>query len=418
MKHQYKQLLRSGNFMTGFVIFVALLIFTLLYPVFVPGNPLQMIGFNSFIPPGTYVSLYDSLDDSVFVYTLRVPGADEARMDNLLPDDSRQSMVEWLIRAGIPEDEIDITDTHGLLDLWWNYYDSEERLDGMTIADHRYYQRLDNRVSGIFDIMDVHIYTMDPETEEYQFHGAISTTDHVNLRDVVNVVRLPLGTDNFGRNMLTQLVAATVTSLRIGLIAGSIATLIGLTLGLIAGYKGGIIDEIIMFFSNLFTVIPGFVILILIAYSIGQAGRSITAVGVVIGLTAWVWTTRSIRSQVLSLRNRDHVNLSKLSGHSMPRILVNDILPYIVSYVVMAFILQVSSAILAEAGLSMLGLGPRTTDVPTLGIMMNWAMTYSAHLTGAWWAYYPVLLVIALISFSLNLINTGLDQVFNPQLRD
>ena len=418
MKHQYKQLLRSGNFMTGFIIFVALLIFTFLYPIFVPGNPLQMIGFNSFIPPGTYVSLYDSLDDSVFVYTLRVPGADEARMDNLLSDDSRQSMVEWLIRAGIPEDEIDIEYTHGLLDLWWNYYDPEERLDGMTLADHRYYQRLDNRVSGIFDIMDVHIYTMDPETEEYQFHGAINTTDHVNLRDVVNVVRLPLGTDNFGRNMLTQLVAAIVTSLRIGLIAGSIATLIGLTLGLIAGYKGGIIDEIIMFFSNLFTVIPGFVILILIAYSIGQAGRSITAVGVVIGLTAWVWTTRSIRSQVLSLRNRDHVNLSKLSGHSMPKILVNDILPYIVSYVVMAFILQVSSAILAEAGLSMLGLGPRTTDVPTLGIMMNWAMTYSAHLTGAWWAYYPVLLVIALISFSLNLINTGLDQVFNPQLRD
>jgi peptide/nickel transport system permease protein len=218
--------------------------------------------------------------------------------------------------------------------------------------------------------------------------------------------------------MLTQLVAAIATSLRIGLIAGSIATLIGLTLGLLAGYVGGIVDDIIMFFSNIFTVIPGFVILILIAYSIGQAGRSVTAVGVVIGITAWVWTTRSIRSQVLSLRNRDHVNLSKLSGHSLPRILVNDILPYIVSYVVMAFILQVSTAILAEAGLSMLGLGPRTTDVPTLGIMMNWAMTYSAHLTGAWWAYYPVLLVIALISFSLNLINTGLDQVFNPQLRN
>jgi ABC-type dipeptide/oligopeptide/nickel transport system permease subunit len=83
----------------------------------------------------------------------------------------------------------------------------------------------------------------------------------------------------------------------------------------------------------------------------------------------------------------------------------------------MAFILQVSSAILMEAQLSMLGLGPKTTIVPTLGLMMNWAMLYSAHLNGAWWAYYPVLLVIALISFSLNLMNTGLDQVFNPQLR-
>ena len=417
MRHQYKQLLRSGNFMTGFIILASLLIFTALYPIFVPGNPLAMIGFNSFIPPGTYVSLYDSVDESVFVYTLRIPGADEARIDNLLPQESRESMRDWLIRAGIPEEEIDITYAHTVLELWWANYDPEERLEGMTLADHRYYQRLDNRVSRIFDISDIHLYRLNPETEEVEFSTAITTTDHVNLRDVVNVHRLPLGTDNFGRNMLTQLVAAIGTSLRIGLIAGGIATLIGLTLGLLAGYIGGIVDDIIMFFSNLFTVIPGFVILILIAYSIGQAGRSVTAVGVVIGVTAWVWTTRSIRSQVLSLRNRDHVNLSKLSGHSVPRILVNDILPYIVSYVVMAFILQVSTAILAEAGLSMLGLGPRTTDVPTLGIMMNWAMTYSAHLTGAWWAYYPVLLVIALISFSLNLMNTGLDQVFNPQLR-
>ncbi|MFA9404178.1 MAG: ABC transporter permease, partial [Anaerolineales bacterium] len=94
------------------------------------------------------------------------------------------------------------------------------------------------------------------------------------------------------------------------------------------------------------------------------------------------------------------------------------ILPFIASYVVMAFILQISTAILAEAALSILGLGPRTTEVPTLGLMMNWAMIYSAHLMGKWWAYFPVLLVIALIAFSLNLMNTGLDQVFNPALRD
>jgi len=85
---------------------------------------------------------------------------------------------------------------------------------------------------------------------------------------------------------------------------------------------------------------------------------------------------------------------------------------------VMAFILQISSAILAEAQLSILGLGPRTTVEATLGLMMNWAMLYSAHLNGSWWAYFPVILMIAMISFSLNLMNTGLDQVFNPTLRD
>jgi ABC-type dipeptide/oligopeptide/nickel transport system permease subunit len=97
---------------------------------------------------------------------------------------------------------------------------------------------------------------------------------------------------------------------------------------------------------------------------------------------------------------------------------MTDILPYFASYVVMAFILQISSAILSEAQLSLLGLGPSTTKTATLGLMMNWAMLYSAHLGGSWWAYFPVIGVIALISFSLNLMNTGLDQVFNPTLRD
>jgi peptide/nickel transport system permease protein len=121
---------------------------------------------------------------------------------------------------------------------------------------------------------------------------------------------------------------------------------------------------------------------------------------------------------VISLRNRDHVNLSKLSGHSLPHIIINDILPYIASYVIMALILQISGAILAEAALSILGLGPRTTEMPTLGLMMQWAMIYQAQILGKWWAYFPVIIVIALIAFSLNLMNTGLDQVFNPSLRD
>ena len=246
----------------------------------------------------------------------------------------------------------------------------------------------------------------------------ISDTDYVNVNDVANVITLPLGTDNFGRDVLKELVSAIGTSLLIGLVAGCIATFIGLLLGLLSGYVGGVLDDIVMFITNIFTVIPSFVLLILINYSIGQENRGAMVVALVIGLTSWTWTTRSVRSQVISLRNRDHVNLSKLSGHSLVRIVLTDILPYIASYVVMAFILQISSAILSEAQLSLLGLGPKTTEVPTLGLMMNWAMLYSAHLGGKWWAYFPVIGVIALISFSLNLMNTGLDQVFNPTLRD
>jgi peptide/nickel transport system permease protein len=223
-----------------------------------------------------------------------------------------------------------------------------------------------------------------------------------------------LGTDNFGRDVMAELAAGTRTSLIIGLIAGTIATLIGLTIGLLAGYTGGQADNFLSSVTNIFIVIPSFVILVLVSVSINA--RSFWTTGIVIGITSWPWTARSVRAQTTSLRNRDHVNLSKLSGHSMPRIIFRDILPYIASYVVMAFILQVASGILSEAQISMLGLGPR--NVASLGLMMNWAVFFSALPTGAWWAFLPVVLMIALINFSLNLMNSGLDQIFNPQIRN
>jgi len=416
MKNTIRQVFSSAKFVTGFVIFSSIMLLVIIYPIFNPGDPLQMIGYNSFIKPGTYMPLYDSLETSR-VYTIQLDDADEKRIaGKLLPAD-REAMKKWLVLYGLPEDTIDIEDTEALLSLWWNNYSADVRLEGATIADRRAYARLDQKLHGLFDFEDLLVYAVNPDTGEYEQSKVVTGTDYINISDVTNVRVLPLGTDNFGRDTLKQLVAAIVTSLWIGLVAGAIATLIGLLLGLLAGYVGGMVDDIIMFFTNLFTVIPGFVLLILISYSIGQGSRGTTVVAIVIGFTSWVWTTRSVRSQVISLRNRDHVNLSKLSGHTLPRIIIADILPYIASYVVMAFILQISSAILVEAQLSMLGLGPKTTEVPTLGLMMNWAMSYTAHLSGAWWAYYPVLLVIALISFSLNLMNTGLDQIFNPQLR-
>ncbi|MDR0325875.1 MAG: ABC transporter permease [Oscillospiraceae bacterium] len=416
MKNTLRQVFRSGKFVTGFVIFSAILLLAVIYPIISPGNPLQMIGLNSFIKPGTYVSVYDSLNTQR-TYTFKLPGAAEKRIDSKLSNEDRLNIKDYLLRFGLPEEAVDIEQTHDLLALWWNNYDPELRL-GSTIAENRYFARLDDKLAGIFESEDIEVGELDPDTGEYVRKKMVTETDYVNVSDVANVIRLPLGTDNFGRDTFRELVSAIGTSLQIGLIAGTVATLIGLLLGLLAGYLGGVADDIIMFFSNLFTVIPGFVLLILIAYSIDQSQRGVTTVAIVIGLTSWVWTTRSVRAQVISLRSRDHVNLSKLSGHSLPRLIITDILPYIASYVVMAFILQISSGILAEAGLSMLGLGPKTTDTATLGLMMDWAMRYTAHISGAWWAYYPVVLVIALVSFSLNLMNTGLDQIFNPQLRD
>ena len=416
MKHTLRQVFHSGKFVAGFCILVALLLLIAIYPLFVKGDPLAIIGQGTFFPPGTYVNTYDSIY-APNTYTLNLKDAAANRIAQRLPEKDREEMKTWLVAYGIPEEQIDVNDIKALLDIWFENYDPNESL-GMIYAKQRYYQRLNDSIRNLLSIEGVILAEKNPETGERQEVGIVNQTDYVNINEVANVRVLPLGTDNFGRDVLTELVRATAVSLEIGLVAGVIATLIGLTLGLLAGYIGGWVDDFIMFITNLFTVIPSFVLLILISFSIGQEKRGAVTIAIVIGLTSWVWTTRAVRSQVMSLRNRDHVNLSKLSGHSIFYIITHDIFPYIASYVVMALILQISSAILAEASLSILGLGPRTTDVPTLGLMMNWAMIYQAHIMGRWWAYLPVIIMIALITFSMNLMNTGLDQVFNPTLRE
>ncbi len=416
MKHTIKEVFRSPKFVIGFSILMAVLLIVIVYPLLVSDEPLEIIGLGTFFEPGIYVNVYDSVGSRA--YTLNLDDAAEKRINSKLGEQERLDIQEWLLDYGIPEEEIDIEDTEKILEQWENNYDSSLRFKGMTSARKKYFARLDASLEGILATEGVIIAVENEETNALEQKAIIEQTDFVNINQVPNVRVLPLGTDNFGRDMLTELISATGTSLKIGFVAGLIATLIGLTLGLLSGYIGGWVDDIIMFITNLFTVIPSFVLLVLISYSIGQEQRGAVTVAVVIGFTSWVWTTRAVRAQVISLRNRDHVNLSKLSGHSIIHIIVADILPYIASYVVMAFILQISSGILAEAGLSILGLGPKTTDVPTLGLMMNWAMIYSAHIMGKWWAYFPVIAIIALISFSMNLMNTGLDQVFNPALRD
>ncbi len=412
MKNTLRNVLHSPRFMTGFIIYMAMLLIVIIYPLVNPGNPLEQIGKDSFLSPGTYFSVYDA--NNTDTVTISLPDAAVNRAESVISTQDRETMISWLTAAGIDTSGVDTSNDSlaDLIALWQANYSQDIKPEGYkTNAQRRNIRTLNTRVESLANAGEQTV-TKGEDSEK------ISDTAYAKVDDVANVVNLPLGTDNFGRDTLRELISATGTSMLIGLIAGTIATAIGLIFGLLAGYLGGIVDDILMFVANVFTVIPSFVLLILIYYSVGQSARGTTTCAIIIGLTSWVWTARSVRSQVISLRNRDHVNLSKLSGHSLFRIILTDILPYIASYVVMAFILQVSSGILAEAQLSLLGLGPKTTEVPTLGLMMNWAMLYSAYLNGSWWAYFPVILVIALISFSLNLMNTGLDQVFNPTLRD
>ncbi|MBO2516404.1 MAG: ABC transporter permease [Clostridiales bacterium] len=422
MRHMIRNVFHSPKFVWGFGIFVFILIFCIVYPLFNPGNPLEMLQVGGFAAPGTYVNVYDTVaadinKEETLKIKFRLPGADEKRLESVLSADDRNTMLKFLAKVGVDTSEVDVEDLDQLLELWEKYFDPTSQPKGITRADWNKYKRINNAINRISSTDRRSVSEKDQDGQMAAV-GDFSSIDYVSVDEVANHITLPLGTDNFGRDMLKELVSATLTSVEMGFIAGTVATIIGLLFGLLAGYVGGVLDDIITFITNLFTVIPGFVLLILISFSIGQEQRGVTTVALVIGLTGWTWTARSVRSQVISLRNRDHVNLSKLSGHSLFRIILSDILPYIMSYVVMAFILQVSSGILSEAQLSLLGLGPKSTETPTLGLMMNWSMLYKAHTSGYWWAYFPIILTIAGVSFSLNLMNTGLDQVFNPALRD
>lgn len=222
-----------------------------------------------------------------------------------------------------------------------------------------------------------------------------------------------LGTDNFGRDVLAQLMYGTRTSLWIGLVGGVVATLIGVTVGTVAGYRGGWIEEALMGLTNVLITIPSIVVLILL--SIAVDSRSATVMGVIIGITAWPWTARAVRAQTSSLKTREHIDIARISGVGTLEIMLVEVLPYMLSYIGMAFVLQFSEGILSEATLSMLGLGPFQTV--SLGVMLNWALLWEAVRVGAWWAFIPPTIFLAITSFSLMLMNAGMDEVFNPRLR-
>ena len=204
------------------------------------------------------------------------------------------------------------------------------------------------------------------------------------------------------------------SSLYVGLVAGIIATTIGVLIGLFGGFRGGWIDEVLNMLTNIFIVIPQFVILVLISSAV-KDGRSLTLIGLIIGLTAWSWSARAVRAQASSLRSRDHISLAKINGASTLNIVIKHVLPYLLSYVFMVFIMQVSSGILSEASISMIGLGP--LDSTSLGIILNQAKDNGALSDGIWIAFLPATIIITLTVFALFLINTSMEGVFNPRLR-
>jgi peptide/nickel transport system permease protein len=224
----------------------------------------------------------------------------------------------------------------------------------------------------------------------------------------------PFGTDRTGRDLLAVMVAGTPLTLRIGLLAGVLGLGIGTLLAFVSGYYGGVIDTIIRSVVDVGLTIPSLLVMIIIAVSVRES-LTVDQMGLIVGSLAWMWPARTIRAQVLTLRERGWVQLARLSGMGGPEIIVREMIPNLAPYLASGLAGAVATAILASIGLEALGLGPMSS--PTIGMTIYWAIYYSAILQGMWWWWMPPIVILIVLFMGLFLVATGLDEVANPRLR-
>jgi peptide/nickel transport system permease protein len=224
----------------------------------------------------------------------------------------------------------------------------------------------------------------------------------------------PLGSDRQGRDLLAVMIVGTGLTVYVGLLAGFVGVAIGTTLALIAAYYGGVVDTIIRGVVDVGLTIPPLLVLILLAVSIGE-GLTVSQMALVVAALAWLWPTRTIRSQVLSLKERAYIQVARLSGASGRRIIFLELMPNLLPYLAATLVGAVSSAVLAAIGLELIGLG--SIEAPTLGMTIYWVNYYSALLHGMWWWFLPPVLVIIVLFVGLFSVSSGLDELANPRTR-
>jgi peptide/nickel transport system permease protein len=223
----------------------------------------------------------------------------------------------------------------------------------------------------------------------------------------------PLGSDTAGRDVLALIVAGTPPTYLIGLVAGLLAVGIGTIVGLVSGYVRGAADTLIRTAVDVTLGIPALAVVIVMAAVLGAL--SPLQLGVVIAILAWAYPARQIRSQVLSLREQQFVFIARLSGEGPLRIMLGEILPNILPFVMAAFVASVSFSILVAVGLQLLGLG---VGEPTLGLVLQLAITGGALSRGMWWWWAPPAVILSALFLGLFLVSTAVDRFANPRLRE
>jgi peptide/nickel transport system permease protein len=224
----------------------------------------------------------------------------------------------------------------------------------------------------------------------------------------------PFGTDRQGRDLLAVMVAGTPLTLRIGFIAGFFGVGFGAILAFTAAYYRGWVDTIIRGIADIGLTVPGLLVLIIIAVSL-KGTLTVNEMAAIVASLAWLNPTRTIRSQVLTLRERGFVEIARLNGMSGPEIIFYELMPNLLPYLAATLVASISSAILASVGLEVLGLGP--VEAPTLGMTLYWVNFNAAIINGWWWWWLAPLVVILLVFLGLFFLTVGLDEIANPRLR-
>ena len=219
------------------------------------------------------------------------------------------------------------------------------------------------------------------------------------------------GTNGQGQDVFAQTICGARQTLLVGFSAAILVVIIGALIGGIAGYYGGRTDDLLSLLINIFLVMPGLPLMVILASYLPPTPG--TLLGVLV-FTGWAWNARVIRSQMMTFRNRDFVSAAIISGESNIRIIIVEIMPRMLSLLASSFIGASIYAIGAQVGLEFLGLGDVSTV--TWGTNLYWASNDLALLTESWWTFIPTGLSIAMVSFALTLINFGIDEVSNPRL--
>lgn len=225
------------------------------------------------------------------------------------------------------------------------------------------------------------------------------------------------GTTSLGQDMFAQIVFGARITLLIGFIATFGSTILQVIFGLTSAYFGGIIDEVLSLITNVFLVLPGLPLAIVLASlaSSNGAGKNEFVIAGVLLFTSWQYGARVLRSQTLSLKEREFVAAARATGESSVRIIFAEILPNEIALVASTFIGTFVYVVGAEVALEFLGLGD--ISKASWGVILFWAQNDGALIIGKWWQFVPAGLCVAVLCAGLAFINFGIDELANPRLR-